>query len=44
MGESIFTKEDLLQVLATNSFGQPMTKYKLLTTLAREIKKIIRTN
>jgi hypothetical protein len=30
------TKGDLLQVLATNSFGQSRTKYKLSTTLARK--------
>jgi hypothetical protein len=30
------TKENLLQVLATNSFGLPRIKHKLLTTLVRD--------
>jgi hypothetical protein len=30
------TKEDVLQVLATNSFDLLKTEYKLLTTLARK--------
>jgi hypothetical protein len=30
------TKVNLLQVLATSSFGIPMTKYKISTTLDKE--------